>query len=96
MSNDAEAFLEKIALDENLRNKVASSNGQEILRIASDMGFSFQPAELNAALESALGASEIPDEQLEAIAGGKKASSFMSPEMLTAMKILQLKVESSK
>lgn len=86
MSADAARVAElisKLAVDESLRQKIADADESGRLQILADLGYSdvsladmisFKPAE----------ASEISDEELEAVAGGADTTTTTTATTITA------------
>ena len=68
-------FYESIQNDSTLQERVKNaSDSTAVVQIASEKGYEFTEQELENAMRSAIIEGEIPEEQLEAVAGGKKCS----------------------
>lgn len=66
-------FYELIQNDSTLQERVKNANDStSVVQIASEKGYEFTEQELENAMREAIVGGEIPEEQLEAVAGGAK------------------------
>jgi len=70
---DAEAFLDKVAGDESLRQQLATSDEAAWITEGARAGMAFTTDELREARQRRAGPLELNDEQLSSVAGGAGA-----------------------